>query len=228
MKDHRYETKVRCSRDKWLKLWMQIQIAFNPKEIFYERLIESVYFDDANLTSIKDNIAGLANRKKFRVRRYIHERIETNDNVFFEIKSKSNKLGHKVKIPILGLADVFGSRTIFEIQQEIFRNHSNELFSQNVPLDLAPVALIRYSRRYFKSDEVTITVDNGLQIARAQLARTPKEHNFFALNDVIAEFKFTPESRNSFLGKISHTNITLTRCSKYALAHAYLSGIKYF
>ena len=228
MSEYRYETKIRCARNNWLKVWQDIERVFQPKEIFYERLVESIYFDDTGLSALKDNISGIANRNKYRIRRYIPTQVGATHDVVFEIKQKSNKLGTKHKFPIHGMFGRFESWTISEIQRELFRNHSTQLYSLNVPLDIAPVALIKYRRRYFQSDDVVITVDKGLQVSKAMRTQLPKTHHFSDLDCVIAEFKFNATNLSSFSNKINHTHISLGRCSKYALAHAHLSGLKYF
>ena len=46
------------------------QNSFGFKEVFHKRKINNIYFDDANYRFYKQNVEGVANRKKLRLRWY--------------------------------------------------------------------------------------------------------------------------------------------------------------
>ena len=66
------------------------------KKKFNDRKISSIYFDNPNNRFVLDNLNGLANRNKFRIRWY-------NDNlknVTFENKIKNGNKTQKIKIKL--------------------------------------------------------------------------------------------------------------------------------
>ena len=65
---------------------------------FEERVVNTIYFDSNNLDLYRQNINGLNNRKKVRIRWY-----SSKLNFFvpiLEIKIKKGNLGEKIKIPL--------------------------------------------------------------------------------------------------------------------------------
>ena len=58
---------------------------------YEDRYINSVYYDDDKLSLAQDNLSGISNRKKYRIRWYNNSK-ENYD----EIKIKKNNLGKKI------------------------------------------------------------------------------------------------------------------------------------
>ena len=53
---------------------------------YEKRKVNSIYFDDQNYSSIRENLDGVSEKKKYRIRWYGEKNILTDPN--FEIKSK--------------------------------------------------------------------------------------------------------------------------------------------
>ena len=64
------------------------------KKIYFERMVNSIYFDNENLKNVWDNINGFSQRSKYRVRWYNDI---NNSKVYFEEKNKFNQTTFKNK-----------------------------------------------------------------------------------------------------------------------------------
>ena len=67
-----------------------------------KRYVNSLYFDDHNHTSVKENLSGISDRAKFRIRWYGKNRFILN-NPKLEIKIKKNSLNYKKIYPLKNL-----------------------------------------------------------------------------------------------------------------------------
>ena len=68
------------------------------KKQYEDRNINSIYFDDFYLNSINENLDGISQRKKYRLRWYGNKNIIDKANL--EIKHKKNFLNYKDIIPL--------------------------------------------------------------------------------------------------------------------------------
>lgn len=111
---------------------------------FPDRQVCSVYFDDANMSSAQDNIAGSPKRKKVRIRWY--GALEYPLKAKLEIKVKSANVGYKE----LKDLTIEGPRD-FRLDDPEFDH-------------LRPVSFVTYRRSYFESfdKKLRITLDSDI------------------------------------------------------------------
>ena len=122
-------------------------------EIFKERDINNIYMDTLNYDIFKENIDGLSNRNKLRIRWYGEKYGNIKGNL--EIKSKKGNVGKKTSYKI----DNFN----FNANSD-FRDIKSQILKNNIPRSLkeyfmrcSPTLFNRYSRRYFLSVNKKIT-----------------------------------------------------------------------
>jgi|TARA_B100000768_G_C11273385_1_gene374594 SPX domain protein involved in polyphosphate accumulation len=150
---------------------------------FSDRLVNSIYFDDEHYTSINQNIDGVSEKKKYRLRWYGDFKNITNPT--FEIKSKkgfevSKKNFDFPKINNLNLLDYKDIEKIELLINSHFK-FKNKLF---------PILTTHYLRSYFLSSNklVRSTVDRNLKsllLYKNRNLNIIKEYN-----DIILEFKY--------------------------------------
>tara|TARA_Y100000022_G_C13236037_1_gene369871 strand:+ start:270 stop:971 length:702 start_codon:yes stop_codon:yes gene_type:complete len=118
------------------------------KEIYSERIINNVYFDNNSLNSFNDNINGLPNRFKIRIRWYGDDWDIINEPKL-ELKIKNGHVGKKITFPING----FSNDILFDKKnrKNIFDNLSFSMKMKNQLKFLEPTLWNKYSRRYFLS-----------------------------------------------------------------------------
>ena len=116
----------------------------NYKESFPLRKVNSIYFDDYNLSSIYQNLDGVTEKKKLRIRWYGNKDIITNPVV--EIKSKKGFVVNKKTMKIDIKAPI-----PFDINSiNIIKNKIAEKI--NTAQSLTPIISTHYERYYFVSN----------------------------------------------------------------------------
>ncbi len=149
--DFRYEIKYEINPEDAHSIFHILQqhpLGFY--KAFPDRWVNNIYFDTPGFTTCEENLIGISNRKKFRLRWY-----GAQDEIVspvLEIKIKSNMVGRKAshRLP----ADVPLPDFIDELKQ-----------SNIMPSALHPVIFNRYLRSYFINMEgnFRITVDRAIQ-----------------------------------------------------------------
>ena len=61
---------------------------------YKDRLINSIYFDDENFATAQDNLSGISDRRKYRIRWYGNNFKDFS----YEVKIKKNNLGRKIAL----------------------------------------------------------------------------------------------------------------------------------
>tara|TARA_Y100001958_G_C21079892_1_gene436601 strand:+ start:201 stop:851 length:651 start_codon:yes stop_codon:yes gene_type:complete len=173
-------------------------------KVHQSRRITSIYLDDINLNSLRDNIDGNRNRNKIRIRYYNNE----IENFFIEIKQKRGFIGYKKRINFnnvkfstrMNLVDYVISWCKNEFQRSFY-----------------PKSEISYNRSYFQKNEFRATVDTNINSTR--LSTTGKSLNT-SINDYeVIEFKYSPEHDEMFrlaFPDLTKKYVRATKSSKYS------------
>ena len=206
----RYEIKYIFNNDQlsiFMK-WMFSQSNFNKKHP--NRLVNSIYFDDAFNTSANDNLAGISQREKYRLRWY---NVEVNKLSNFEIKRKVNKLNSKIYLKLenkyKNLSDLTNSEIAYIFQKTIFE------YDPQYNFDFFPKLQVQYFRSYYylnNDKDNRLTYDTNVLFSRASdIKISPIRYK--CKYDII-EHKFTNENQKNNL-RLSINNIQNQSFSKY-------------
>jgi SPX domain protein involved in polyphosphate accumulation len=150
----RYERKYRTEE---ITLPEVLQSVMNHRagfrKAFPDRFINSIYLDTYELDYYNDNIAGMSDRVKQRIRWY-GERLDQISNPVLEIKIKENELGYKrfAELPAFKPGDNFS--------YEAYMKQHLWLATNNI----VPTVMIRYMRSYYLSfdTKIRVTIDRDL------------------------------------------------------------------
>ncbi|KAA3634606.1 MAG: VTC domain-containing protein [Bacteroidetes bacterium] len=117
-----------------------------------DRQVNNIYFDTIDLTTFHQNVAGINQRKKFRMRWYGDD-VETMKKSQFEIKIKHNELGTK-KVTKCGKLKFSDLSKITDLANEY-----SETFAP-----LYPTLMNAYTRSYYTSADgrFRVTIDRNL------------------------------------------------------------------
>lgn len=173
------------------------------KKVYGSRKVNSIYFDDIDMNSLRDNIDGNRNRNKIRIRYYGDSLSRCN----IEIKQKRGLLGYKTKIHLEGT----------------FKNISNLIFKAQRKITLLtdkkflPVSHINYQREYLKNENFRATVDthvcsNRISSSGVKLYSSKGEYE-------VIEFKYLPiydEKFRQIFNFLSPFYVRATKSSKYS------------
>jgi len=193
--EKRYERKLYFP-DKDVKSLEQI-IKTNPygfKEVYYERQVNSIYYDTISLDNFWDNENGHENRAKLRIRWY-GEEPEPNKDALIEIKTKKGAVGSKIR----------------EKYNSDLPQYVKEMFKTT-----EPVLKVSYKRRYFESfdKKIRMTVDHD--ISYFGLLKTSTITQPYSEKGGVIEIKYDI-SEDSTVSKITQKfDHRLEKFSKYA------------
>ena len=210
----RYERKYKIDNLSLSLIEQSIRLhpaSFRP--IFPDRQVNNIYFDSSNWVTFQENVMGIADRKKFRVRWYGNQ-FDFIETPSFEIKIKSNQLGDKISysIPSFHLSDLVSTS-----------KKINELASPEIPL--RPTLLNSYWRSYYGTPDgkFRITIDRNLSFF--SLLNNAKFHSYAIHNDdVIVELKYD-ETLDSVTDRITQNfPFRMTKSSKYITGIELVNG----
>ena len=184
------------------------------KEIFKERLVNSIYFDDYNLTNLLETIDGEKYRSKIRLRLYCKIK-DINNNPNLEEKIKVNTKNYKIFYPIK-LKKVKNKINIKEIHNEIQGQLNKNKFISLKIKNTLPTSFVSYQRSYFAKSKLRVTIDKDLKFKKFIGDRyLSGNENFEKKKFLILEFKFNDESYDLIKFLSSQIPNRFTKFSKY-------------
>lgn len=201
----RYERKYKIENLSYSLVEQSIRL--HPagfRKIFPDRQVNNIYFDTSDWTTFKENVMGIAERKKFRVRWYGPD-LETIEQPIFEIKIKSNQLGDKISHPV----------TPFQLSNlELTLKEIQHLSQAKVPL--LPTLLNSYHRSYFGTPDGKFRITLDRRLRYFSLLNNIK-FNAYQIEDkeVVMELKYE-ETLDLATDRITqHFPFRMTKSSKY-------------
>lgn len=215
----RYEMKM-VAQGIWLPLvrsWVRAHrggfvIPYPP------RRVNNVYLDTPELQMLKDNVAGISERRKVRFRWYGDSASEVEGTV--EIKRKQNRRSWKVSCPV--------SRR-FDLQGELRWADFVAALASELPVRMIaemesgwwPVLLNRYRREYYTTldGEVRITIDYAQELYDQRRSPYPNltRRTPYPADTVIVEVKGGASSWERIMEVCSDFPMSVTKNSKYAI-----------
>jgi SPX domain protein involved in polyphosphate accumulation len=215
LKNYRYERKFVVSGLSYHEIESIINL--HPamfSEVYSPRFVNNLYFDSPGMNQYFNNIDGLMERVKVRIRWY-GELFGHVDNPTLELKFKRGLVGRKMGFPLPEICiDGF-------LQKDILLNTLKQSdVPDNLKLDLVSLefALInRYWRKYFQSvdDRYRITLDTKLESYYVQGHSNTFLHKSIDRNDSVVELKYGPQEDDRVGQICQHFPFRLTKNSKY-------------
>jgi hypothetical protein len=222
----RYELKFNITLSELTLLFQWIKERPGTHKSYPNRKVYSIYFDTLDLDCAFENICGISNRKKYRLRWYK----DIANNIYYgtryELKSKNASLGTKeVLVSAIRPESLFRMNT-FYIQRAISRENIGKIW--RIYPHLFPNILVEYEREYYEAFNcIRITVDQKLKFHEISGDNhiNDKWQNMF--NGAIIEIKFSPEHRDLVSEMLQNFPFYPTRTSKYVLGLSYFNKVNY-
>ena len=184
------------------------------KEIYKERNVNSIYFDDFKLTKLLDTVDGEKYRSKIRLRWYgkiedIHKKPILEEKI--KINNKNYKLHHQLKFKII--KDKIDAR---KIQKDILSQLKEKQCLNFKVKNLMPSSFVSYKRKYYLKNNLRITLDTDLKYKNFFRDKYIKiNENFEKKKFLIVEFKFADECYEFVKLLSSQISNRFTKFSKY-------------
>ena len=187
-------------------------------EIFRERYINNIYFDTINFDNYYDNIDGINDRVKYRIRWY-DDFFLNSKNAVFEIKSRKGLLVNKETF-LLNNFHINKNLDLSKYLSKKFKFQRKELISYH---NLFPVLMNRYRRRYFLSRDKKYRATIDSKIEASSICKHVK-FNFITIyeNSVILELKYDIKNDSKVNLITNSLKTRLNKNSKYVEAFKYL------
>jgi hypothetical protein len=159
------------------------------REVFHLRQVNNIYFDTAAYNDYFDNVLGVSDRKKIRIRWY-GDTIGHIKKPVLEVKIKKGIVGDKwsYKLEPFVLDNNFDNTTI----QSVFKNSKLPLPILESVKMVTPTLLNSYSRRYFMSADNKFRVTLDFKLLYHKIDKRFNNFNFAPVSDEnkIVELKY--------------------------------------
>ena len=221
--DYRYEIKFVLDNARLADAMKWLYNETTAINTYANRTVNSIYFDNVDFSSVRDNLAGIPQRKKLRLRWYGNQGCSTP---IFEVKTKDGRLGYKTTYPINSIKNNLKELSIDKITSKCIK----DLLAHNIVFDeyLVPTLQVNYEREYYEThDGIRITIDQDIQFSDTQLHGTLNENSSFNYPFKVMEVKFKPSMKNTVAKLIQPLHITPKRHSKYLVGLAMLGYVVY-
>jgi len=190
--------------------------SYGFQEIFHKRKVNNIYFDDSNYNFYKQNVEGVADRKKLRLRWY-GEDTHHIQNPTIEVKKKMGEAGDKDSFRLKGVSFDLDNQTADEVHGLLIgkTEHEHHEAVHEVLKRLHPTLINTYERRYFLSfcGRYRITVDFNQNFYNPNYVVL--ENSQQKINDIVLELKYSVGDDNEARQVSQQIKTRLSKNSKY-------------
>jgi hypothetical protein len=215
MREYRYERKFFV--DQLDTRQVIAQIKRHPamfSEIYPPRYINNIYLDSPLMENYFDNVGGIRERRKARIRWY-QRLFRYVDAPLLEFKIKSGLMGTKAQYPFPEFP--FGEGFSERFLKGLIRGSDLPQNIKSQLLSVEPVLLNRYLRWYFATPDgkFRLTVDSGLTYYHLNKFNNRFLYKQVDYQDIVVELKYQSEY-DPQAGRITAGfPFRMTRSSKY-------------
>lgn len=193
-------------------------IRFHPamfSQIYQPRFVNSLYLDSPDLRNYFDNLAGIQNRVKVRIRWY-GDLFGHVERPLLEVKVKSNTLGQKESYPLTSFS--VNHDFSFEAIRQVFQSSFLPETLKVELLGLEGVFVGRYHRTYYQSAcrHYRLTLDRDLEFYRLGFNNSFLHKSADFVHTVL-ELKYDHGKDTDADRIVSYFPFRLTKISKYVL-----------
>jgi SPX domain protein involved in polyphosphate accumulation len=214
--NYRYERKYFiASADK---REIESMILIHPalfQEVYYERYVNNIYFDNIHLDNFMDNIDGSENRAKYRIRWYGDMSAHVEIPIL-ELKIKRGLVGTKQTYKLKSFKfDKFISALKLN---DIIKHSKVHAGIEYTLLNQLPVLINRYRRKYYESVDrkFRLTVDDNQSFFRFNILNNSLLQQHTDKSNIILEMKYDIQHDSEADSITNHFPFRITKSSKYA------------
>lgn len=216
--DRRYEIKFILDEGKLGELlsWIYSSTGFSPA--FEPRYVNSLYFDDLSYQSARDNLAGVSDRRKMRIRWYHFSDVDDFSLPALEFKYRTGRLGHKTSVSLSGFRDTLFDTKMDEFYPQLCKELAGLGTAQNLALDdfYMPTLRVQYLREYFQDPRgLRLTIDKRIQFFQAHSSSNLRDGIGAQYPLTVAEIKFSPHQKQAVVEMLRTLHLMPKRHSKY-------------
>ncbi len=213
--EYRYEVKFAAEPASLprVRSWIRLHPAAF-RRAYSPRQVNSLYFDTASWTSLGDNLAGVADRAKLRLRWYGPDLGVIDGSM--ELKAKRGELGTKITVPLDGPLTLDDRRWSHVLRD--LRSRPLAALTAAAARHSHPIVVIRYRREYFVSADgaARLTIDTAIDTFDQTRSAHPNLRRVAPVEPaLIVELKGDAGHRRSLQAVAAHIPFTRIAWSKY-------------
>ena len=184
------------------------------QEIFHRRKVNNIYFDDSNYNFYKQNVEGVADRKKLRLRWYGEDTCNI-ENPTVEVKKKMGEAGDKDSFRLKGVFFDLGVRSTNDVYRQLVDKTTGHISVHEALKKLHPTLINTYERRYFLSfcGRYRITVDYNQAFYNPNY--TVLKNSQRKIKDIVLELKYAVADDDEARQVSQQIKTRLSKNSKY-------------
>jgi len=184
---------------------------------YSDRHVNSLYLDSPNCDSFHENLAGLSERSKVRIRWYSDNlNIHYPNNLNVEIKTRKNQYGEKIVKPISLANEPYN----FEKLNVFLRKKLDPEFLPFLDHLAEASLLVSYKREYFENPygDIRLTIDSEINYCKPKFEDifSSYESESYKMSYGVLELKIPKLTQENIAG-IDISDITQGRHSKYVV-----------
>ena len=226
--EKRYEIKMVLNQKQLTYFYSWMNASTTLKESFPSRCVNSIYLDDLDLTSVKDNLSGIPDRRKLRLRYYGEDEYY---GLAFEIKNKVGRLGYKnicnLSDSLIELKEMKYHEVSEFLHNRLISTKSSNLIKHTSNL-IFPLLKVTYMREYYETvDSIRLTVDDNIKYKLPmQFDKVVNPAKDF-YDKKIVEVKFAKKQKDDVANLLRSLRLTPRRHSKYLTGLAMYKVVSY-
>ena len=224
----RYELKFVLDSRRLARARDWIAVSTRSVSRYAPRQVNSLYYDTPNLSALTDNLYGISERTKYRLRWYDDGCRRTAQALCFEVKKRHGRLNTKQRIELPDLGS-----TLHEQSHHHIRKHLTRVVGQTRGLEhfygCFPSLQVRYLREYFEDPEgIRVTLDTNIDFHLTPLNSPIYFGRGVRHSWAVMEVKFPPQFKTSVSRTLSQLEFSPRRHSKYVAGLAAFGQASYF
>ncbi|MCF6198853.1 MAG: VTC domain-containing protein [Hyphomicrobiaceae bacterium] len=220
----RYEIKFRAWDDPY-DAGIRTMLAHRfIQRSFPTRHVNSIYLDTLDMTAASDNLSGISDRSKHRIRWYGSDPMPRSPR--YEIKTRNGRLGGKIVYQLETDAP-FEMATSTTCWDALHKNPELKIRLAQTEA-MTPVLSVHYDREYFVGPEnLRVTIDKNLHFYDLQHGAYKSRTDAPDPSLTIIEVKFPQKSHGAALELIQSIPLRPMRNSKYVFGLSCINRLVY-
>lgn len=215
--DNRYELKFVLDQGKLSNAFQWMYQSTMLRRTYSPRWVNSIYFDDVTFRSVRDNLTGLPERRKIRLRWYHDSDVNHISAPVLEVKQRQGRVGNKLRFAVpaiqASLLSLPVGKIMKRIEQELSATQAVEVVSRE---PIVPVLHVCYRRQYFESpDGLRVTFDQPIEHSLVVPHQPLRSMAAASYPLTVMELKFPIHMKDRISKHLASLSLVARRHSKY-------------
>ena len=214
----RYELKFILDESKYTNVLRWLNTTLPLRRSYPGRFVNSLYFDDPEFSSVKDNLTGIANRQKLRLRWYSSKN-KTIASPKLELKVKEGRLGFKHHFTMASFPEDIENLLFSKFTEQIKGSITDNIAAAKLfTTQLTPSLYVNYYRDYFEAPfNLRFTIDSKINYSLPDPFLCISNSFNATYSHRILEIKFPLSEKDNAGRLLGNLHLTPQRHSKYLM-----------